>query len=226
MTNGKGKGGGVLIAVRSTIKNETVNMTAFNDINCVCVKLIFQKGNLFIYNGYVPPKDKSQITYNRHIDAIKSIRLDSQDKLKVLGDFNLPGIGWLLDEDFQSYYPTSYNCDLAEYFLDELMALGLFQYSNIANKCGNVLDYVLLSEPCAIDIHRAPSTLTAVAEKSENDDRFHYPIEWEIEFENRIAAKTARNNDPIRSFKRAEFDQISQFWSNFDVNLIHSKKFN
>lgn len=221
MINGSGKGGGVMIAVRSTLRNEQIDMSQYNDINCVCIKVSFRYNNVFIYNGYVPPKDKRLNTYQRHIQAIRSIEMSNDDKLIVVGDFNLPGIDWLFDEDFNSYYPTNYNGDLAEYFLDELMTIGLFQYSNITNKCGNVLDYILFSEPRALEARQAPS-LTAVAEKSENDDRFHYPIEWELEFETkkRANARTSDATDQIRSFKRASFEQINLFWDCFDVNTI------
>lgn len=101
------------------------------------------------------------------------------------------------------------------------MALGLFQYSNVENKCGNVLDYVLFSEPCALDVSSSPSTLTAAAEKSESDERFHYPIEWEMIFANKKVNNSTSSLSPIRSFKRADFEQINQLWTNFDVNLIH-----
>lgn len=79
--NGKGRGGGVLIAIRSNLKSERVDLSAFNDINCVAAKIQSKNMNLFVYTGYIPPKDKSVAIYQRHIDAIKSIVLQPNDKL-------------------------------------------------------------------------------------------------------------------------------------------------
>lgn len=96
---------------------------------------------------------------------------------------------------------------------------GIFQLCNLMNKCGNVLDYVYASEPFSIQVIRAPSSLTASAENSANDERLHYPLEWELQFEERNQC-SSRNNSMIKCFKKGNFDRINKIWSNFDLSLI------
>lgn len=216
-----GKGGGVLIAIRSEFKSEKVDLTAYTDINCVAAKIISHTGNFYIYTGYVPPKDKTIHTFQRHIEAINSIVLEQNDKLLVTGDYNLPGINWLFDDELQCYFPSNYNCEEAEIFLNELMDRGLFQYCNITGRSKNQLDYIFYSETRAFEITKAPSSLTAMAEESEIEERIHYPMEFDFDFQCKCKASNT-SNEPIKSFKRANFEKINDFWENFDANAIIS----
>lgn len=115
----------------------------------------------------------------------------------MLGDFNIPCVPWFLDDDLQCYFPTNITGDIADCFLNGMMDIGLFQLSNIKNKCDNVLDYVYFSEPNSLIVTRANSTMTAVAESSNLEERFHYPLEWDIEVLNRKTT-TNKSNEKIK----------------------------
>lgn len=73
MMNRKGKGGGVMIAIKSHIRNERILIDGSNDINYVCAKISLQRGNIFIYIGYIPPKEKDIVIYRKHIETIKKL---------------------------------------------------------------------------------------------------------------------------------------------------------
>lgn len=78
------------------------------------------------------------------------------------------------------------------------MLKGLFQYSNIANKSDNVLDYILFSEMNAFEVNKAAASLTAMAEKSECDERIHYPLEFEFDFLNRKRNSSSPPNEQLQ----------------------------
>lgn len=82
---------------------------------------------------------------------------------------------------------------------------------------------MLYSEPCATLVEQSPSTLTAVAEKSDTDERFHYPLEWEIEI-NCAPLKNSYGDSSgkIKCYKKANFNSINEFWENFDVTKFSS----
>lgn len=219
MPNEQGRGGGVLIAVRNNTRNEEVNIKSDGDTNFKCVRLKLQNGYIYIYLGYIPPKHNNVEYYQKHLDNIKSIELTQEDQLLVLGDYNIPGIPWFFDDDLGCYFPTHITGNIADCFLNGMMNIGLFQLSNITNKFGNVLDYVYHTEPNIINIVKAPATLTAVAEGSNNDERIHYPLEWEIENIKHNNALTT-SNDAIKCYKKANFEQMNTFWNEFDVKKI------
>lgn len=224
-TSIKKRGGGVLIAINKHIRSEEVALAAAPDINCLCVKIHSKNGHLYIYLGYIPPKGNENIsthteTYRKHLDCISSINLEHNDKLLVLGDYNIPGIPWFFDDELNCYFPTKISGEIADCFLNGMMELGLFQLCNITNKCDNVLDYVYASEPLSIQVIRAPSSLTAAAENSANNERFHYPLEWEILTEKRSQCPII--NTKIKCFKKADFNLINEAWTDFDVCTITS----
>lgn len=222
MQNGKGKGGGVLIAIRSNIRCEQIQLNNYNDINRLCVKAHLSYANVVIYIGYIPPKDKETAIYLKHIEAIRSIIIEPNDILLVLGDYNLPNINWIWDDDLHSYFPTNQSNEVAECFLNGMFESGLFQTSNIANRYGNVLDYVFISEPNIIDVSKAPATLTAAAEKSINHERIHYPLEWNIElFDNKTSSKKPKPK-PIKCVKKADFHKMNEYWYQIDIDTFTS----
>lgn len=171
-----------------------------------------------MYVGYIPPNADDNV-YHDHIESIKSIELTNNDKMMIAGDFNLPGINWLWDDEFNSYFPTNVNYEPANYFLSEIAHIGVFQMSNISNRYGNVLDLVFTSQPDSFVIQYAPKSITAAAEKSTLNERIHYPYEWEIEIEQQnsnVKSKTEK----IHCFKKANFDEINKLWNAFDLNQI------
>lgn len=213
------KGGGVLIAVKANIRSEEVSLNASSDINCICVRVNIKTGFLYIYVGYLPPKGNDTInnhieSYRRHLESIRSINLNPNDKLLVLGDYNIPGIPWFFDDDLQCYFPTKITGEIADCFLNGMMELGLFQLSNITNKCGNFY----ASEPLSIQVTRANMSMTAAAENSTSDERLHYSLEWESQL-----VDCKKNSNPcnaMKCFKKTDFNRINEFWINFDINQI------
>jgi len=88
------RGGGVLIAVRSTLASEELLLDDSRNSEFLCVKLSFPTDQLILRARIFRHLLNSQ----NHLSAIQSIlnKLTDRDQLVVLGDFNITGTMWSL----------------------------------------------------------------------------------------------------------------------------------
>lgn len=197
-------GGGVLIAVRASLNCEQVFFRNHDQIECECIKIKSPTSFIYVYVGYIPPNSDVSV-YRDHNEAINSIDLNENDKMLVLGDYNLPGIEWIWDDELGSFLPTNFNYEPANHFLNEMTDSGFFQMCDITNKSGNVLDLVFTTDLCSIALQFAPASLTAAAENSSLNERIHYPMEWELEIEHFTNQAAQPKKGKIKCFKKANF---------------------
>ncbi|XP_043065436.1 uncharacterized protein LOC122320889 [Drosophila ficusphila] len=101
------RGGGVLIAVESTLTSEEVLFDELNSIEFICVKLSVPDSLIYITCSYIPPSSETSVYFN-HLSVIQSVsdKLSDKDQLVVLGDFNIPGTIWSPDERANVLLPT------------------------------------------------------------------------------------------------------------------------
>jgi len=80
-------GGGVLIAVTSTLTSETIYFLNPNDVEFVGVKVFFKSFYIYVTCSYIPPGSDLTI-YEQHLSAIKTVLSypSESDLLIVLGD--------------------------------------------------------------------------------------------------------------------------------------------
>lgn len=122
-------------------------MTYRNDIEYVCVKIRTKNKTIhWIYNAYISPNSDLSI-YERHLECINQIKIAPKELLIVVGDFNLPNVAWILNEENCDYYPTNYGNRKPEHFLFSMMDNGFAQMCNYKNSIDNVLDLVFTTDP-------------------------------------------------------------------------------
>lgn len=143
----KEKGGGVLIALKHEFDAEIFSTPEMTGLEAVCVKVSLTDCNVFIYCLYIQPTPSDLNIYNRHVTAIESIEKNRSAKDIVLycGDFNLPDVKWILNDDETNFLPSigdsiSVKAESARNFTNKMLELGLFQICNFKNISGNVLD--------------------------------------------------------------------------------------
>jgi len=66
------RGGGVLIAVRSTLASEELLFDESRNSEFLCVKLSFSDRSFYITCSYIPPSSEFP-EYQNHLSAIQSI---------------------------------------------------------------------------------------------------------------------------------------------------------
>lgn len=203
VTSGKRDGGGVLIAVRSTLKSSEVTCVASHGIvEClwVCVD-VNASTKLFICCLYVPP----HATLNNLL-AFFSILEDLVSKYTkhiflVVGDFNLPNIIWTSDVIGNVCIPSGYSDALSECLVNYCSLLDLKQFNNVSNVHGKILDLVLctINNTCA---KVSPSDNPFVKE-----DQYHKAIE--ADFTISVENLMSRHSYEKFAFGRCDYSTVN-----------------
>jgi len=210
------RGGGVLLAVKSSLHFEPIVDALFDDIEFICIKVSLPGKLLFLTCSYVPPNSDVN-TYVLHSRAIKSVaqKLNCSDLLLICGDFNLPHISW-------DCSPDSWRCALlsdSNDFLNELVDLSLNQVNKIPNVNGRLLDLIFVNDNTFAPVSRAFPLTTP-------EDPHHPPLELSIEttFTTSVRANNSSERRLIFCFHKANFNLMrtrlsSIDWANLFLNL-------
>lgn len=195
-------GGGVLLAISSKIHSEQLNLDGFDHLEFICTKLTFKKTKFIIYCLYIPPNATID-TFHDHIEAIKKIKYNINETLIIIGDFNLPSITWIENDEDNDYLPTNIRSEAAIFTCESMLQEGLRQINNIHNIAGNTLDLVFTSDTSSTTVLKAPKPISKI-------DVYHQPFEILIECPQQ---PTEPNNDSITTycFKNTNFDALNTF---------------
>lgn len=193
----KSDGGGVLIAVRSTLQATMVS-TFDSDAEDMWVSVECAVGRIYVCCVYLPPGDmESFLTF---LQSISMLRDNYPENLFVIvGDFNLPSIVWHRSDD--GNLEPSEGSDLrSREFLDTYRYCNLLQFNHITNENDKVLDLVFSNFPCIHDVQSCSDSLVGL-------DRHHPAIEFLV---NRALPRELRD-DPtlIYFFNRADYAAIN-----------------
>lgn len=145
------RGGGVLIAIKKEIDCDEYSIPEMENLESICIKIPLKNGSLFIYCLYIQPT-KDMEKYEAHVDALNKLKIGNNDSLLITGDFNLPSVQWIENDDRMDFIPiigesSSVEANIARYVTDSMIQLGLSQMNNIQNACDNVLDLIYTNVP-------------------------------------------------------------------------------
>jgi len=210
------RGGGVLLAIKSSLHFEPICDALFDDIEFVCVKVFLPGKILFLTCSYVPPNCDSN-TYVLHSRAIRNVadRLNCSDLLLVCGDFSLPHISW-------DYSSDSWRCALlsdSNDFLNELVDLSLNQVNKIPNSNGRLLDLIFVNDNTFSPVSRGfPITMP--------EDLHHPSLELSIETtsSSSLRANCSSDRNMVFCYHKANFELMKTMlasvdWANLFLNL-------
>lgn len=201
------RGGGVLIATKTTIHSERLLQNEYLNLNFVCLKCSIKSEIFIIYVLYIPPNSSLDI-YQSHLNAIKFLSREYCAKIIIIGDFNLPGIKWVANENNDHFLPVNVRCEEAILTCDSLLGDGFYQVNNIRNHYGNVLDLVFVNDQNFSSIFKSNDPLSKV-------DISHYPFDMFIEcleFDD----NEQESNETIYAFHKANFHGLNDFIENAD----------
>jgi len=135
------RGGGVLIAISSSISCSSINL--FNPVNCEAVWAEFSINlkKFIIGVHYIPPNSDLN-TYQSHIEIIGSLieKFDDTYQILVFGDFNLPDISWVPHSNY--LLPIASLSVVGSNFVDAMASFDLKQINNIFNIRNRLLDLI------------------------------------------------------------------------------------
>lgn len=131
-TSSKNRGGGVLIAVKSSLMSTAI-YPILRNVEHSFVAIKSSNGNILVGAVYLPPNSPS-VLYENHCDSVEYIvNRGMYSEVFIFGDYNLPGTDWSLS--------TETKCDLspqAQAVQESFSLLELTQVNTVKN-CNNVL---------------------------------------------------------------------------------------
>lgn len=211
-SNSNERGGSVLVAVREGLTSEQIEiMNCDNSIEYVCVKIKSNNIFIFMYCLYIPP-DSTVDIYNAHADAIGKIEHRTEDLIYVLGDFNLPGIRWIHEEDDDCHFiPTNVRTD-TQAIITNLFNAGFRQVVGYTNTAGNALDLLFVNDTDNLCVNKANQAISKV-------DVYHEPFEFFLDVVdcNRYSSFESDNR---YNFRRADFDDLNAYLASHDFSSL------
>ena len=76
----------------------------------------------------------------------------NNDKVIVLGDYNLPHLNWISESDFGGLIPCNVSSESESLITEAASGLGLHQMNHIANRNNRILDLAFVSDPNYVEL--------------------------------------------------------------------------
>lgn len=113
------------IATKTSLHCERLFTNEYLNLDFICVKCHINSEIVIIHCLYIPPNSPLNL-YQSHLNVIKSITRESNLKIIVLVDFNLPGIEWILSESNEYFIPINVRSAEAVLTCDSFIRNGFF----------------------------------------------------------------------------------------------------
>lgn len=197
------RGGGVLIASSRKLNCTEITL-ADRSIEHVCVKFRSSNRHIIVYCCYVPSTLSIEIRHQlfvRHVDAIRGLKRNACDTVFVMGDFNLPNILWMQNDEDVNYLPINVTTAMETFVMDSFSSDGFRQINGVVNHMNRILDLIFTDDCDSTTVIESQSPLA-------EPDRFHPPLELTVE----TYDFHVRSNDDITcafDFKRADYDALN-----------------
>lgn len=221
----KTNGGGVAIIVHESFKSRQIVQIFNPGCESICVRIELRPRPIILYLAYVN-EPKIAVLMKHHELVQQLIALDNDARIVVLGDFNLRGIKWGLDETEIFYLPQGVvSHDQSQYFqaalmfLQEMHQLPMYQLVNIRNIASNVLDLVFVNGTEDIQVCGAEVAITKITET----DIFHPPIEISFEYENGKTHSTDEEVIEVFAYNRGNYDRMTERFNSINFAQIFDK---
>lgn len=216
INSNKSSGGGVLIAVNRNYPSFEISLK-HSSVEMVCTKLRINHNWIYILNVYIPP-DALTETYNKFFLNIKAIidHADLNDKILIVGDFNLPDIFWINSEDecFNFMAPTNISTEKSVTFFDNMNLLPLFQVNSVKNYMRRMLDLVYTDSPNDLILTNSEDPILKV-------DMYHPPLEIHLSVPD-LSTNNYKKVAKHFNFKRTDFSSMNLFFHNNNWSSVKS----
>lgn len=209
------RGGGLLIAIRSSLSCREIKLKSNNfistsnfDIDQLIVCLSLNDNNeLFIINNYIPPNSSLEY-YNTYFENCISIlgNLSSTQHIICIGDFNQGNIKWVLDDEDKYLIPFNVISDVEINLIDFFSQFDLTQINSNSNELNRILDLIFVDKEFIIYIEKSDTPIV-------QNSMHHLALEGTISFYSYMKNHHNTNNLFVPNFKKANFDAMNEYFS-------------
>ncbi|XP_055614870.1 uncharacterized protein LOC129761181 [Toxorhynchites rutilus septentrionalis] len=205
------RGGGVLIAVKSNYSCAVVPLEDCGHLEQVAVRISLLYRTLYITAIYLRPLS-SPALYTSHTNALQTIMdgCSSKDVILALGDYILPPLSWVIDENMNGYLPSNASTEQELALTEPMLSLGLTQVNSLPNSNGRLLDLAFISEPDIANLLEPAVPLLAADEHHKpfvlNMDALYSPANF----------SDYASLPPELNFRLCNFDSLNNILSSID----------
>ncbi|XP_031349526.1 uncharacterized protein LOC116175507 [Photinus pyralis] len=215
VTSVKVRGGGVLIAIKSTFKSLPLNVHQVSIVEEIWAIIdLSPQGTILVCCTYIPPNSDVAV-YESHITSVESA-LDKFPEARVilLGDYNLTNTTW--DSDEEDGHLTAF-CNrnrISELICDAFNLFGFHQFNSINNRVNdNILDLVFSN--CDTSVSNCDINLV-------NCDSYHPALSVALHTHQGFFKCDDSNQQPVYkfNFSKAPYDQINDYIRSVDWHSL------
>lgn len=212
-------GGGVLIAVKTEHPASIVDISNLHNIEIICVRVHLNGNNLFIVLTYMPPSSP-QDRYVALISCLHSIttKMKDNDRIILLGDFNLPSLAWSLDLEINSMIPSSGN-ETSINYIQDLSTLGLKQINTITNNKSKLLDLIFVDDSNETSVKRCPPLVSP-------EDVFHPTLELSMNYSSNNNKSKFPVSKRLLNFNKTNLPKLIRMISSTNWDIFFPKRVN
>lgn len=216
------RGGGVLIAVRTTFNSKLCSLqNDSDDIEqlCVCVssKCLASVQDIFFIVSYIRPSSGLDI-YSSHISNINYLvsGLTTNQTPCIFGDFNIGDIDWCYMEEEKILIPFNVTKDDESLVVDSLSSLDLFQINNVRNNLGRILDLTFINNDLKYYIQPADFPLL-------NNSFHHKALQLHLGYYN-FSARNPNLKCKTYNYANANFIGLNDYFTAINWNDVFEGK--
>lgn len=196
------RGGGVLIAIKATLKFHPISINVSN-VEQIFALLSFNSNHLLVGGVYLPPHSPLPIVES-HVSSVEQvISCYKPQSIILCGDYNLPNVTWSSDE--LGLTASSESNIISTTIIDSFSYLNFFQCNSFPNNHGSILD-LIFSNSNGVSVSLAPDSLVI-------PDLYHPPLHIIFPF---LSDNKTVNTHTYNDFKAANYSDISQFFNSFN----------
>lgn len=207
-------GGGSILLVKKDII--AVRMTEFesniNFVEDLWLQLLLPDGYLYICIVYITSKANNTaltIDYLKHLENVM-LKFDCNDKIIILGDFNIRNIDWIASPD-GSLNACNVTGEKAIKLCNTLNVCSLQQHSSVRNRDLKSLDLVLSSEDIrTVAVIRSSSGLVPI-------DVYHPPTTTKIKLQVKYLEEIEHRK---LNYRKADYELLSETIKNINWDFI------
>ena len=138
------RGGGVLCAVLNSFSSTVLTTNKFPSYDDIWIQVRMPRVNLVVGCVYFPPASQLE-AYQRFCDTAERLRNKyDESNFILMGDFNLPNVNWLAEEDVM--VPQHIGGNTAEVLIECMFFLELHQVNRAFNVNNRLLDLIFVSD--------------------------------------------------------------------------------
>lgn len=213
---GTTRGGGCWLIHKPDIKSSRLcefelNVNFLEDL---WVRIYQPNFSIYVCVVYITPMEQNKHLYDRFLDKLRDniTKMESTDRLIILGDFNLSEIQWCRDSD-NFLIPLNYTSEQSLDLVNSMQFGGLNQLNYITNHRQQILDLVLSNEsPNSVSVQRGFPFV--------DEDVYHPTLS--ITLSHRIKLMKSNESYKRLNFRRANYAQINEDLKSINWKILDS----